>query len=58
MKFLPTHSHHYGQRGLTLIETLLYSALLSFLVAGFIASAYALHEQDLVILDHVYDAQE
>jgi hypothetical protein len=40
-------------RGITLIEVLLYSALLSFLLSGFIQYAYGIHFGDLQLMDKI-----
>ena len=45
-----------GDGGLTLIEVLIYSALLSFLLAGFIRFAADLNVSDLKLLDSINDA--
>jgi len=44
------------ERGMTLIEVLIYAALLSFLVAGFIASASALYARDVQLMYDIQDA--
>ena len=40
-------------RGITLIEVLIYSALLSFLLSGFIQYAYGAHFDDLQLMDQI-----
>jgi len=43
--------------GMTLIEVLMYVALLSMLLSGFIQSAYAMHFADLSLTDDIHDAE-
>ena len=43
--------------GLTLIEVIIYAALLSFLITGFVQYAYWLHGQDLRLLDDINDQE-
>ncbi|MFA6432201.1 MAG: prepilin-type N-terminal cleavage/methylation domain-containing protein [Candidatus Paceibacterota bacterium] len=42
--------------GFTLIEMLIYIALLSCLMSAFVPYAYTIHEQDLRLLDEIYAA--
>ncbi len=44
------------QQGITLIEVLIYSALLSLLFAGFISCAYGIHMRDLILIDEINDS--
>ncbi len=44
-------------RGVTLIDALIYSFLLSFLLAGFIRYAYETHLQDIKLIQGIQDAQ-
>ena len=44
-------------RGITLIEVLIYAFLLSFLLAGFIQYAYSSHLQDIQLIHEIQDAQ-
>ena len=43
-------------KGMTLIEAIIYIALLSILMSGFIASAWSVHEQNMRLLDRIQDA--
>ena len=42
--------------GMTLIEVLIYTAMLSFLLSGYIRYAFDLHWSDLKLQDDIYDA--
>ncbi|MGC9605822.1 MAG: type II secretion system protein [Minisyncoccia bacterium] len=54
-----SHSTAEGhKRGFTLIETVIYIALLSSLLAAFIPYAYSISEQDLRLLDLVNEAEQ
>jgi len=44
-------------RGVTLIEVIIYSFLLSFLLAGFIRYAYDTHLQDIRLMQSIQDAE-
>lgn len=44
------------KQGITLIEMLIYIALLSLLLGGFINCAYAIHLQDIQLIDDINDA--
>lgn len=49
---------HDQMLGMTLIEVVIYAALLSFLIAGILNSLYANYERDARLLDdieHAYD---
>lgn len=46
---------HLSQ-GMTLIEAIMYAALLSVLLAGFIRHAYSVHSNDLELTDEIKDA--
>jgi type II secretory pathway component PulJ len=54
---MPYPSNDQKSRGVTLIEALLYAALLSLLLASFIRFAYDLHIQDLGLSSDIQDAQ-
>ena len=41
--------------GMTLVEVMIYTALLSFLMSGFIQFAYSLHVSDLQLTDQIND---
>jgi hypothetical protein len=43
-------------RGATLLETIIYIVLLSFLLSGFMRSVWDLQWQDLQLLDEIQDA--
>ena len=45
------------KKGFTLIEIIIYTALLSFLVAGYVGYVFAIHEQDMKFLDKIHDIQ-
>ncbi len=45
-----------GQQGITLIEVLIYSALLSLLISGFISCVYGVHIQDIRLIDEINDS--
>lgn len=42
-----------NENGLTLIEALIYSALLSFLISGFIQYAYGVRSVDYWVMDQI-----
>ena len=44
-------------RGITLLETMIYVTLLSFLLAGFIQYAYIIHEQNFLLFNEIQDEQ-
>ena len=44
------------EQGFTLVETIIYIALLSCLMSAFVSYAYAIHEQDLYLLDEINTA--
>ena len=47
----PGGDHLWGAvGGMSLIEAIIYIALLSCLLSGFISYAYAIHQQDLVFM--------
>jgi len=45
------------RRGMTLIEVMLYSALLSILLCGFIDTAYSIYIRDVNIMQQIQYAQ-
>ena len=54
MRSIYTPSNH--ARGFTLIEAVVYIALLSGLTSAFIPYAYSIHEQDMQLLEQIQDA--
>ena len=42
--------------GITLIEVLIYVALLSFLLSGFINCAYVIHIQNITLINEINDS--
>lgn len=42
--------------GVTLIEVLIYTVLLSLLMASLIQFLYAIHEQDFLLINEIQDA--
>ena len=53
------NSYNYvsGNRGMTLIEVVLYVVLLSFLLSGFIKYAFAIYDDNINLMNDVIEAQ-
>ena len=51
-------SLNINDKGFTLMETILYIALLSGLTSTFIPYAYSIHEHDMSLLDRINNADE
>ncbi len=48
---------HLKTTGITLVETIIYVALLSFLMSGFFYYAYGAHISNLKLLNEIQDAE-
>ncbi len=48
----------HSQNGMTLIEVLIYSVLLSVLMLGFIQYALTIHFNNITLQNDLYDAQK
>ncbi|MFA6404488.1 MAG: hypothetical protein WCW03_00550 [Candidatus Paceibacterota bacterium] len=55
-KYIKTHSYCQN-KGMTLIEVILYSMLLSMLLAGFIKYVYDIHSNEIKLDLDIKDAQ-
>ncbi len=57
MKFRSALNERARDAGFTLVEAILYIALLSFLMSGFISYAYAINQQNQSLFDGIESAQ-
>lgn len=53
-----TTSRYNTYRGMTLIETVIYTTMLSMLMSSFVASAWEIHVRDLRLFDEVMRSYE
>jgi hypothetical protein len=45
------------KKGIALIEALIYIGIVSLLMSGFVQFAYAVHFQDIRLMDEIHDAE-
>lgn len=55
MKYLLNKNRRYS--GITIIETIIYTVLLSLLLTGFISYVYEINIQNTLLNNNIYDAE-